>query len=484
VTAEFPAILFSPLKSEKYFPNRRLPQRWRWFFSAPVLAAAVFFCANANAADQIARINPRAVLVKSFAGWGTSLCWWAHVLGGSTNREAYADLAFKDLQLNIVRYNIGGGEDPAHPERMQPRARIPGFEPKPGVWDWQADANQRWFLRAAVARGADHVVAFANSPPYWMTVSGSVTGSKDGTQNNLRTEYEQAFAQYLVTVVRELTARDGVTFNLLTPMNEPAANWWKFDGHQEGDHMSPDQEERMINLLYPLLRENHLRTGLEATEDNDERHVVTTVESYSAVTRQKLAWLASHTYSAKVPDQLRSLAVSEGKPLWISEYGDGGRNGLSMARRIRDDIAETHASAWIYWQFAEPDSNWGLVQYHWGETNPPFHFNRKFFVLSQFTRFVRPGDQIIDSGDPDSLAAYNRRQHRLVIVSVNDRDEPADKHFDFSAFATSGAPALGYRTSAHEDRASLPPQPLMQNQFSTTLPAQSVTTWVIHGAAR
>jgi hypothetical protein len=107
--------------------------------------------------------------VRNFAGWGTSLCWWAHVVGGYTNREEYADLAFKQLGLNIVRYNIGGGENPARSNTMEFRARIPGFQPEPGKWDWNADTNQRWMLRAAVARGANHVVAFANSPPHWMT---------------------------------------------------------------------------------------------------------------------------------------------------------------------------------------------------------------------------------------------------------------------------------------------------------------------------
>jgi hypothetical protein len=280
-----------------------------WIFPLAGLALALSFCLSASAAES-ARINPRAVLVDSFDGWGTSLCWWAHVLGGSSNREAYADAAFTELQLNIVRYNIGGGENPDRPRSMELRARIPGFEPRPGVWDWSADANQRWFLRAAVIRGANQVVAFANSPPYWMTVSGSVTGSTNGWDDNLSRDYETAFAEYLVTVVRQLTALDGVRFNLLTPMNEPAAGWWKLGNRQEGAHMSPAQEERLINLLHPLLRQNGLPIGLEATEDNDEQNAVKSLKSYSPATWQHLAWLASHTYSANAPEALREVAAT------------------------------------------------------------------------------------------------------------------------------------------------------------------------------
>ena len=434
-----------------------------------------------RAADQPAHINPHAVLVDSFDGWGTSLCWWAHVLGDSTNREAYADAAFKDLRLNIVRYNIGGGESPDHPRWMETRARMPGFEPRPGVWDWSADANQRWFLRAAVARGANQVVAFANSPPYWMTVSGSVTGSTNGWDDNLRPDHETAFAEYLVTVVRQLTELDGVHFNLLAPMNEPAAGWWKFHGRQEGDHMSPEQQQRLIHLLYPLLRQNGLTTGLEATEDNDEQNAVKSLKFFSPESWQQLAWLASHSYSANAPEELRAVAAAGNKPLWISEYGDGERDGLTFARRIRDDLAQTHARAWIYWQFAEPDSNWGLVQYHRGIANPPLIYNRKFFLLSQFTHFIRPGDQIIDSGDPDSLTGYNPQTRRLVIVCVNDRAESCTKIFDLAAFSPANAPATGQRTSAGEALADLPPVAILQQQLTFTLPAKSVTTWVLAG---
>lgn len=48
-----------------------------------------------------------------FEGWGTSLCWWANRLGYSeTLTNQAADLFFGDdgLDLNIGRYNVGGGD--------------------------------------------------------------------------------------------------------------------------------------------------------------------------------------------------------------------------------------------------------------------------------------------------------------------------------------------------------------------------------------
>jgi hypothetical protein len=143
------------------------------FVAGATLLFALLGPLATQAATNVTVIDARNVLVRHFDGWGTSLCWWAHIVGGFTNRDEYADLAFKELGWNIVRYNIGGGENPAHSNTMELRARIPGFQPEPGTWDWNADANQRWMLRAAVARGANHVVAFANSPPRALEISGS-----------------------------------------------------------------------------------------------------------------------------------------------------------------------------------------------------------------------------------------------------------------------------------------------------------------------
>jgi len=158
-------------------------------------------------ADYTAFVDPNVVVVTNFEGWGTSLCWWPNVVGAYPNRNTYADLAFSQLKLNIVRYNIGGGENPTN-NFLSFRAQMPGFEPTNGVWNWSADANQRWMLQAALARGVDHVEAFANSPPWWMTISGSVTGNTNG--NNLQTNYERAFAVYLASVVSNLTVVDGL----------------------------------------------------------------------------------------------------------------------------------------------------------------------------------------------------------------------------------------------------------------------------------
>jgi O-glycosyl hydrolase len=443
----------------------------------------LFSVFTAPAATNLTVIDARTVLVRHFEGWGTSLCWWAHVVGGYTNREAYADLAFKELGLNIVRYNIGGGENPARSNTMEFRARIPGFQPEPGKWDWNADANQRWMLRAAVARGANHVVAFANSPPHWMTASGSVTGSTNGTDDNLRPEFETPFADYLATVVSNLTVLDHVKFATVTPMNEPGADWWQLGNRQEGTHMSVGQQQRMINLLRAALDRHGVPATIVASEDNDERSTYEAVSAYGARTLSNISHLVTHTYAANDSLRLRQLAASIGKPLWVSEYGDGDRSGLLMARRIRDDIVEKRAQAWIYWQFADNAGAWGMVWNRLDGRDPSYRLTRKFHVMAQFSRFIRPGCQIVQADDGDSLAAYDSTRRQLVIVTVNDDSDSRTITFQLNGLAVTAGRALSYRTSQEDEVAPQPAIVIADRKFTAKLPARSVTTFVVAGTS-
>jgi O-glycosyl hydrolase len=449
------------------------------FVAGATLLFTLLGALPAKAATNVTVVDAGKILVPRFEGWGTSLCWWAHIVGGFTNREEYADLAFKELGWNIVRYNIGGGENPARSNTMEFRARIPGFQPEPGKWDWTADANQRWMLRAAVARGANHVVAFANSPPYWMTHSGSVTGARRGSEDNLRPEFEATFADYLATVMSNLTVLDNVKFDTVTPMNEPSANWWQLGHRQEGTHMSVGQQMRMVNLLRASLDRHGVPATIVASEDYDERNAYEAVSAYDPVTLRNISHIVTHTYHANASAELRQLAERTGKPLWVSEYGDGERSGLRLARRIRDDIVEKRAQAWIYWQFADNAGAWGMVWNRLDGRDTSFRRTRKFHVMAQFSRFIRPGSQIISVTDNDSIAAYDRSQQRLIIVAVNDHTTARDVTYQLNNLTTKATEVTAYRTSQQEDVSPQPPLTIADGKFPVTLPARSVTTFIV-----
>ncbi|KAI8928227.1 O-glycosyl hydrolase family 30-domain-containing protein, partial [Entophlyctis helioformis] len=179
-------------------------------------------------------INPADAARRRFKGWGTSLCWWANALGSSSCRDSLADAFFAPpplgLGLNVVRYNIGGGDNPvcSHcgpgvEHHFRHGGNVPGWKvDKDDPLNPDADARQLWFLVAARQRGADVFEAFANSPPWWMTASGCVGGAKNkSAANNLKPGAVDEFAEYLVQVMLLVRQRCGIEFQTLSPMNEP-----------------------------------------------------------------------------------------------------------------------------------------------------------------------------------------------------------------------------------------------------------------------
>ena len=96
-----------------------------------------------------------------FEGWGTSFCWWPNRIGYLDELSEQAAKLFFDpkegLGLNIIRYNIGGGDDPTHHHITRTDSMVPGYAINPShdangyhwSYDWNADQNQDVYKRQA-----------------------------------------------------------------------------------------------------------------------------------------------------------------------------------------------------------------------------------------------------------------------------------------------------------------------------------------------
>lgn len=431
-----------------------------------------------------------SVQYQTFEGWGTSLAWWAKVVGGYPEpaRSDYIDKAFdpvKGLGLNVVRYNIGGGENPQYlapnKQYLQFRANMPGFEPSPGQWDWSADANQRWVLQAAIRKGADQLEAFSNSPPYWMTISGSVTGNVKSA-DNLKDDSFDAFADYQTEVVKHFRDDWGVTFRDVEPLNEPSGSWWSFGRWQECCHVDRASQNRLVNAVGAAVARKGLKIPVSASDENTIGDGVRTFGYYDATALAAMNKVNVHSYGGGDRTQLFELANSAGKDVWLSEYGDNDASGLTMSRRILQDMNGLHPTAWVYWQLVDAGNGWGFLKNpQQDETTTDYVINEKYYVMGNYSKFIRPGFRLMAIVDPNSLAAYDAKSRRLVIVTTNDTDAPASGVYDLSRFARLGKTVAVYRTSLTENLAALPAIAVDKKRFSTGLPAKSVTTFVIDG---
>jgi O-glycosyl hydrolase len=604
------------------------------------LLQTTFPVAHVQAQATIAVVDPSVIYVRNWEGWGTSLAWWATIVGGwsDTNRNALADTFFgtNGLRINVVRYNIGGSaiDQPG----MNPGKLVESYINADGSYDWTRDANQRWMLSAAIARGANILEAWSDSPPWFMTTNGDVRGADDcgnnlrgfwgydgdgtgayngttsysnttddwvtlsfsGTQiqfygskasdsgkgaisidgggetvidfytatrtgnvlmytsptlangthtfklrvtgtkhasssnyyispdrvvingstsvddqvrgtglNQFNYHWDQydAFADYLTEVTRHFRDNWSITFRTLNALNEPNATWWcpTNQNLQEGCHFDrPRQDHILAKVGDSLVAKGLIGTKLSGPDETAPGEATLSVNSYGSVTNGYLTQINSHTYQGDDYDRmnLHNRALSLDKRLWMSER-DGSPEGVPhdhnaiepgtwLAETITRDVNFIKPASWVFWQVVEDEeivtrppagSNWGLFHADYSGATEDYWITKKYYAYGNYTKFIRPGYQIIAPGYGKSLAAYSPSASKLVIVTYNDATADVSLTYDLTKFGTVTGPATPHRTSASENLVQLANLSVTNRQFTATAMANSITTYVISGVS-
>ncbi|MFD1150681.1 glycoside hydrolase, partial [Saccharothrix hoggarensis] len=521
-------------------PHRR-PRGLAHLGLAAVLAGGLVAAAGPPAAvAQATEAQPVTVRPdpsyrhQEFEGWGTSLVWFANATGGYPDevRERLADLLFGEdgLRLNIARYNIGGGNAPdVRTDYMKAGATMPGFwrapegttredvdwwDPdNPDHWNWDADANQRWWIDRIKDR-VDTWEAFSNSPPWFQTVSGYVSGGFDPSADQIRADRVDDFATYLVRVSEHIERAHGIEIDLIEPLNEPNTPYWGTQlgpdgqptgGRQEGAHAGPALQQSVVLALREALSRSQVGARLSAMDETDSGRFRTNWNGYNAEARAAVDQLNVHTYGTGDRTSTRDIAKGADKPLWMSEVDGtwGNRHsftdmepGLGIAERIVADVRELEPSAWLLWQAIEDynpqfaaGKNWGTVQVPFDcapdatlETCP-VRTNTKFNTIRNFTHFVRPGDHVVKVDDTSSLAAVSADGASATVVHVNSSDRRRAVTLDLSRFGVVLPHATVTPVVSDAGNALVRGTPVEVDGRTATLtvPAKSVTTFVVDG---
>lgn len=259
----------------------------------------------------------------SFDGWGTSLAWLANATGnygeqgsiavssgdaaadakaleyGKQLRDDFYKAIFDEngLDLNMVRYNIGGGNasDVAYGfPFMRQGAAVPGYwaddsdgskglygTNKSGAaitskqsdkqalsqafdptnekhYDWSKGSSQEWWLKHGLeTRDVDSVEAFTNSAPWFMTESGYAMGGTNSSANNLNDT--EKFAQYLVAVTNHLEKTYNFKVDTIEGMNESETNYWGVPSGRATVDLSLPDKSGMTNEILNYYWEKHYK---------------------------------------------------------------------------------------------------------------------------------------------------------------------------------------------------------------------------------
>ena len=365
---------------------------------------------------RVALVAP--VAAQTIEGFGASGAWWPIDLAqfpASAQRKV-ADLLFSPsgIALSGYRYNIGGGGIGVKtPDRAPP---LPAN-----------DRTGLTFLRFANDAHVPVLTGFVNSAPVRFTTNGKSCGGA------LKPGMEDAYAKYLMRVVRTLHDRDHITLQYVSPMNEPDNSF--ADCGQEGMQVPVGQRAAVVQALGKELAANTPYAKVIADETTADAILSTEAPKWLAVpgTAKYVAAVAHHTYDFPT-DALRKLlpqvASKFGVPTWMTEIccykGSGGvassfgaqydptmTQGFWLADQIDSDLTVAGDSAWYWWTALSPvlgcdpkadpgcptrvnpkGFNDGLLYYDQhgpadGVTD--IFTTKRFFVLGQFSRYVRPG---------------------------------------------------------------------------------------------
>lgn len=500
-----------------------------------------------------------------FQGWGTSLCWWANRVGYSEELTDQAAEAFfdpdKGLGLNIGRYNIGGGDnvtdkpvsgdspssDFLHPEHIKRSDSIvPGYAVdvtridltanRAGYYeqnfdradfecgyawnyDWDADKRQLNVLKAAQkSYGEDFIAeAFSNSPPYFMTVTGCSSGSVKGATDNLREDSYHAFACYLADVIEHLENEGAADFQSVSPMNEPATNYWTaYSEKQEGCHFSPGKSQsEIITALNVQLKEKGIDILISASDETSINTAISSFEKLSDDAKLALSRIDTHSYQGDKRSKLRETALDAGKNLWMSEvdgtFSLGKKSGpmeaaLGFADAITKDVGGMYPSAWIMWNAADmhidsenefdtltreqADEILANGEPFWGiaiadHDSEEILLSKKYYGFGQYTRYIRPGYCIVRSGQ-NTLAAYDPTGNTVVVVAYNPDPHDQTWRFDLGSLSDEIGSIKAIRTSGDlnegenwSDVSDSDNIDIDVNSFSAQIKAYSITTYIV-----
>ena len=466
------------------------------------------------------------------AGFGASGDWWVNPAGyfPPAAQRHIAQLLFtgQGIALSQYRYNIGGGgvgaDQPTGGEsELGFYDRSPQtFYVAPGIYDWSHDPGGTLFLRYAAADSVPAIVANVNSAPPGFTTNGQSCGG------NLKPGMEQAFADYLTTVVKHIHDDWHITVSYVSPMNEP--DYTRGDCTQEGMAVPPAQRATVVQDLGKDLAARAPYAKVIADESSDVGSQFNTeVPQWISVpgTARYVAALAHHTYdfpSDATLQAARAIGEQYGQPLWATEiccdvYHQGAApgygqqfdptitGGLALAQIIDQDLTQANDAAFDWWvalsaaEACDPRQagcmttvnatgwNDGLLYF-----DPNFatdhdyavYPTKRFYALGNFSRFVRPGAKRHDvTGVPaglEALAFQTGHQWEIVVTNTSAAGS-APATFSLTLPGSGALRSAGsYQTSATASLARAGGAVTDGRSASLTTPAQSITTFLIDQA--
>ncbi|MBP1564806.1 MAG: glucuronoarabinoxylan endo-1,4-beta-xylanase [Oscillospiraceae bacterium] len=188
---------------------------------------------------------------------------------------------------------------------------------------------------------------------------------------------------------------------------------------------------------------------------------------------------ATHFYGTQRSQMDFPALESSGKEIWMTEVyvpnsdadsADRWPEAIKISENIHNGLVVGNMSAYVWW----------YIRRSYGPMKEDGSISKRGYCMAQFSKYVRPGSVRISATEtPDTglLVSAYKDDGKVVIVAINNGSGTPVQHFSLPGVNITNVDR--YRTSANENLAKTSDLECKDGGFYATLPANSVSTFVI-----
>lgn len=296
------------------------------------------------------------------------------------------------------------------------------------------------------------IMATPWSPPPSMKSNNSIVeGTLDTSKYAAFALYEKSFADYM--------SANGAPLYAVSVQNEPDAS------------VTYESCDWNATQLLNFCKNNApvVGTKIIMPESQNFVHALSDPTLKDSAACANVSIIAGHIYGGGLTSY--PLAVSKGKEIWMTEHEitDTTWSGVLSTGKEINDCMSAGMSAYFWWY---------IVRYY-GLINGIDNVTPRGYVMSQYSRFIRPGFyRISATGNPsyNVYATAYKNGPKVVIVVVNMSSSSVTQSFSVENGTMSTF--TQYTTSSTKHCAQGNDINVTNGEFTSVLDASSVTTFV------
>jgi glucuronoarabinoxylan endo-1,4-beta-xylanase len=190
--------------------------------------------------------------------------------------------------------------------------------------------------------------------------------------------------------------------------------------------------------------------------------------------REELDIVGGHIYGGGLEPY--PLAKSLGKEVWMTEHLDTTTTYnavLATGKEIHDCLAVADFNAYVWW----------YIKRFYGPTSEDGDVSKRGYVMSHYSRFIRPGYHRIDATQnpqTDIFVSAYTGEDKTVIVALNMGSESVNQQFVTENGDDAISSFTPHVTTSDENVSEKEPVSLSSDgsSFEFEIPAQSIVTFV------